>query len=77
VEVLSVHNEELQRYADSYSTDSKLIEASISSALTHLDSIEGLDDIDIGSALQIDLETADQFTSGSGLAIDEISLDQL
>lgn len=77
VEVLTVHNEELQRYADTFSADSKLIEESVSNALEHLGSIEGLDDIDINAILTSDLEVADQFTGGSGLSIDEISLDDL
>ena len=77
VEVLSVHNEELQRYADNFSADSKLIEESINNALDHLGSIEGLDDIEIMDSLSGDLETADQFTGGAGLSIDEVSLDDL
>ena len=59
VEVLSVHNEELQKYADNFSADSKLIEESINNALETLGTIEGLDDIEIMDNLAGDLETAD------------------
>ncbi len=77
VEVLSVHNEELQKYADNFSVDSKLIEESISNALEHLGTIEGLDDIEIYDSLSDDLEVADQFTGGAGQSIDEVSLEDL
>jgi chromosome segregation ATPase len=77
VEVLSVHNEELQKYADNFSSDSKLIEESINNALEHLESIEGLDDIEIMDTLAGDLETADNFTGGTGTSIEEVSLDDL
>ncbi|MDD4219288.1 MAG: hypothetical protein WCS59_01660 [Sphaerochaetaceae bacterium] len=77
VDVLSVHNEELQKYADNFSADSKLIEESINNALDHLGTIEGLDDIEILDSLSDDLEVADQFTGGTGQAIDEVSLDDL
>ena len=77
VEVLSVHNEELQKYADTFSSDSKLIEESINNALVHLDSIQGLDDIEVIDSLSGDLEAADQFTGGMGISIDEVSLDDL
>lgn len=77
VEVLSVHNEELQKYADSFSADSKLIEESINSALEHLDSITGLDDIELADSLSDDLETADQFTAGGGISLGEVPLDDV
>ena len=77
VEVLSVHNEELQKYADNFSADSKLIEESITNALDHLGTIEGLDDIEILDSLSEDLEVADQFTGGAGQSIDEVSLEDL
>lgn len=77
IEVLSVHNEELQRYADTFTADSKLIEESVTKALDHLDSIAGLDDIDLGTMLTEDLEAADMFTSGSALALDEVKLDDI
>ena len=78
VAVLSVHNEELQKYADSFSADSKLIEESINNALDQLATIEGLDDIELADSFATqDLETADQFTAGAGISIDEVSLDDL
>ncbi|MFA5570244.1 MAG: hypothetical protein ACOX0W_08600 [Sphaerochaetaceae bacterium] len=77
VDVLSVHNEELKAYADTFTEDAKLIEKSISSALDHLDSITGLDDIDLGDMLASDLEVADMFTGGGGVPIDEVSLSDL
>ncbi len=77
VEVLSVHNGELQKYADNFSSDSKLIEESINKALVHLDSIQGLDDIEVIDSLSGDLEAADQFTGGMGISIDEVTLDDL
>jgi NADH/NAD ratio-sensing transcriptional regulator Rex len=78
VAVLSVHNEELQKYADSFMADSKLIEASINNALDQLATIEGLDDIQLADSFAIqDLETADQFTGGAGMPIEEVSLDDL
>ncbi|MFA7671939.1 MAG: hypothetical protein WCY53_06775 [Sphaerochaetaceae bacterium] len=77
IEVLSVHNEELQRYADTFTADNKLIEESVTKALDRLDSIEGLDDIDITGILTQDLEAADHFTGGSPLTIDEVSLDDI
>lgn len=77
VEVLSVHNEELQKYADNFSSDSKLIEESINNALDTLGSIQGLDDIELMDNLAGDLETADSFTGGGGTPIEEVSLDDL
>ncbi|WP_422482169.1 hypothetical protein [Pleomorphochaeta sp. DL1XJH-081] len=77
VEVLSVHNEELQKYADNFSSDSKLIEESINNALEHLGTIQGLDDIEIMDNLAGDLEAADSFTAGGGTSIEEVSLDDL
>ena len=76
VEVLTVHNEELQKYADSFSADSKLIEESISNALDRLATIEGLDDVELfDTPAAQELEAAEQFTSGSGISIDEVPLD--
>ena len=46
VKVLSVHNEELQQYADSFNADSKLIEESINYALDQLSTIDGLADVE-------------------------------
>ena len=46
-------------------------------ALTQLDSIDGLDDIDITGMLSGDLDEADKFTSGAAIGIDEVSLDDL
>jgi len=77
IDVLSTHNEELQKYTETFSTDSKLIEESINNALTQLDSIDGLDDIDITGMLSGDLDEADKFTSGAAIGIDEVSLDDL
>lgn len=77
IEVLSVHNEELQRYADNFRSDSKLIEESISKALDTLDSIDGLDEIVLMESLNQDLAAADQFTGGDGMQIDEVVLDDL
>ena len=77
IEVLSTHNEELQKYTETFSADAKLIEDSISNALQQLDTIKGLDDIVITDALSGDLDEADKFTSGSSLEIDEVSLDDL
>lgn len=77
IEVLSVHNTELQKYADTFSADSKLIAESISNALEHLETIEGLDEIEILDSLSEDLDVADRFTGGGGQAIDEVSLDDL
>ncbi|NLA92203.1 MAG: hypothetical protein GX842_02030 [Spirochaetales bacterium] len=77
IEVLSVHNTELQKYADTFSADSQLIAESISSALEHLDTIDGLDDIEILDSLSEDLAVADRFTDGGGQTIDEVSLDDL
>ncbi len=78
VDVLSVHNEELQKYADTLSVDNKHIEESINNALEQLATIEGLDDIELfDTASAMDLETADQFTGGSGISIEEVSLDDL
>lgn len=77
VEVLSTHNEELQKYTETFSEDARLIEESISNALGQLDTIKGLDDIVIMDSLSGDLDEADKFTSGANLAIDEVSLDDL
>ncbi|MDD4259321.1 MAG: hypothetical protein PHP38_05700 [Sphaerochaetaceae bacterium] len=78
VKVLSVHNEELQQYADSFNADSKLIEESINNALDQLSTIEGLDDVELLDATASqDLEEADRFTAGSGISINEVSLDDL
>ncbi|NCB01865.1 MAG: hypothetical protein EOM67_06815 [Spirochaetia bacterium] len=77
IDVLSTHNEELQKYTETFSADAKLIEDSISNALRQLDTIEGLDDIEIMDALSGDLEEADKFTSGTGFEINEVSLDDL
>jgi alanyl-tRNA synthetase len=78
VEVLTVHNEELQKYADSFSADSKLIEDSISNALDQLATIEGLDDVELfDTPAALELETAEQFTLGGGVQVDEVSLDDL
>ncbi|MFA5468916.1 MAG: hypothetical protein WC224_07680 [Sphaerochaetaceae bacterium] len=75
IDVLSVHNTELQKYADTFSADSKLIAESIGNALEHLDTIEGLDDIEILDSLSEDLAVADQFTGGAGQTIDEVSIE--
>jgi hypothetical protein len=78
VKVLSVHNEELQRYADTFSADNKLIEESIGNALQQLSTITALDDILLpGGTASQDLEEADRFTTGNGLAIEEVSLNDL
>lgn len=73
LEVLSVHNEELQKYADTFTSDSKLIEESINKALKHLESIPDLDSIEtLDAQLMQDLEEADRFTAGFGAVLDEI-----
>jgi regulator of replication initiation timing len=77
VSVLTVHNTELQNYADSYSADQKIIEESVTKALDTLGSIEGLDEIDLMGTMAEDLAVADQFTAGGGVAIDEVTLDDL
>ncbi len=77
VEVLSTHNEELQKYTETFSEDARLIEESITNALGQLDTIKGLDDIVIMDSLSGDLDEADKFTSGANLEIDEVSLDDL
>ena len=77
IDVLTTHNEELQKYTETFSSDAKLIESSINNALSQLDMIEGLDDIEIMDALSGDLEEADKFTSGNGVEINEVSLDDL
>ncbi|MDC7244958.1 MAG: hypothetical protein PQJ47_03490 [Sphaerochaetaceae bacterium] len=77
IDVLTTHNEELQKYTETFSSDAKLIESSINNALSQLDMIEGLDDIEIMDTLSGDLEEADKFTSGNGVEINEVSLDDL
>jgi chromosome segregation ATPase len=77
IDVLTTHNEELQKYTETFSNDAKLIESSINNALKQLDTIEGLDDIEIMDTLSGDLEEADKFTSGTGIEINEVSLDDL
>lgn len=71
--LVSAHNEELQKYADSYKEDTKLIEESISKSLEMLDSIEGLEELD---TLDIeDAAAADSFQGGEAIVEDNEILD--
>ena len=78
IKILSAHNEELKNYSESFSADQKLIEESINNALEQLSTIQGLDDVELLDATSVhDLEEADRLTTGSGISIDEVSLDDL
>jgi chromosome segregation ATPase len=69
---------ELQSYVDDYKDNTTLLEDSINKSINTLDEIEGLDEIDLIAAQNIELETADEFTSGSALAGEDLSdLDNL
>lgn len=73
LELVQAHNEELQKYADSYKEDTKLIEESISKSLEMLDSIEGLEELD---TLDIeDAAAADSFQGGEAIVEDNEILD--
>ncbi|MDD4006623.1 MAG: hypothetical protein PHO44_01445 [Sphaerochaetaceae bacterium] len=74
--LVQMHNEELQKYADSYKEDTKLIEESIAKSLDTLDSIEGLDDLADFPAQQ-DFDAADNFGGGAAITDDDTSLDDL
>jgi hypothetical protein len=64
-DLVHAHNIELEEYVENYTTSSKLVEQSIASAMETLDSIEGLDEMELmGGDLSADLETADSFTGG-------------
>jgi phosphoribosylanthranilate isomerase len=75
LELVQMHNEELQKYADSYKEDTKLIEESIAKSLDTLDAIDGLDNLDtIGLD---DFDTADSFDGGAAILDDDLSIDDL
>lgn len=78
IKILTVHNEELQEYADKFVADHKLIDESVDSALETLSTIGALDEIELPSFVSAsDLEEADRFTTGSALNIEEVSLEDL
>ena len=66
IKLITSHNEELQAYVDNYKEDTERINKSIESSLENLNDI-GLDNIDLSID---DLETAEQFSSIGGDAID-------
>jgi len=76
IELIKVHNEELQHYADIYKQDEKLIDDSISTSLETLDSIEGL--LDIDSESEADFDAAENFSGGEAENLDdELNLDDV
>lgn len=73
LELVETHNKELEEYSQNFTTSSKLLEASISSALDTLSSIDGLDSVDLYSSLaQEELAAVEDFTTGAGITIDDI-----
>ncbi len=73
LELVETHNKELEEYSQNFTTSSKLLEASISSALDSLSSIDGLDSVDLYSSLaQEELAAVEDFTTGAGITIDDI-----
>lgn len=69
---------ELQSYVDDYKDNSKLLEESINKSIETLNSIEGLDDIELLEAQNAELQAVDAFTSGDALMGDDLSeLDNL
>lgn len=78
IELLKVHNEELKEYVDTYTTDVKAIQESVSSALDTLSSIEGLDDVNLfETTAAFELEAAENFTTSDGIVIEEVDLSSL
>ena len=69
LELIKIHNEELQKYAETYKQDEKLIDDSITKSLDTLSSIEGLD-IEPPEDLA-DLEEADNFEGGAVEDLDD------
>ncbi len=66
IKLITSHNEELQAYVDNYKEDTERISKSIESSLESLNDV-GLDNLDLTID---DLETAEQFSSIGGDAID-------
>jgi FtsZ-binding cell division protein ZapB len=66
IKLITSHNEELQAYVDNYKEDTERINKSIESSLESLNDV-GLDNLDLTID---DLETAEQFSSIGGDAID-------
>lgn len=73
LELVQMHNEELQKYADSYKEDAKLIEDSIARSLETLDSIDGLDDLTDDFGLN-DFDVAEDFSGGEAVTLDDSDL---
>ncbi|MBO4388065.1 MAG: hypothetical protein J5785_01330 [Spirochaetales bacterium] len=66
LELVQMHNEELQKYADSYKEDTNLINESIDRSIETLDAIEGLDDFQPDLQLD-DLDEAENFAGGEAV----------
>lgn len=78
LELVETHNRELEEYSQSFVTSTKLLEASISTALETLSSIDGLDAVDLYSNLaQEELAAVEDFTTGAGISMDDIDLQDI
>ncbi|AEC02154.1 hypothetical protein [Parasphaerochaeta coccoides] len=78
LELVETHNKELEEYSQSFRTSSRLLEASIANALETLSSIDGLDAVDLYSSLaQEELAAVEDFTTGAGISLDDIDLQDL
>ena len=73
IKLITAHNEELQAYVDNYKEDEERISKSIETSLESLNEI-GLDNLDLTID---DLETAEQFSSIGGDAMDAMDISGL
>lgn len=77
-DLVLAHNRELEGYIEAYTTSEKLVEQSIAAAMATLDTIDGLDEIQVFDDASLELEAADAFTGADGaLSSEDVDWDAL
>ena len=77
-DLVLAHNRELEGYIEAYTTSEKLVEQSIATAMATLDTIDGLDEIQVFDDASLELEAADTFTGAEGgLSSEDVDWDAL
>jgi len=77
-DLVLAHNRELEGYIEAYTTSEKLVEQSIATAMATLDTIDGLDEIQVFDDASLELEAADTFTGADGgLSSEDVDWDAL